>query len=179
MANLFRGEVPFRAGGRELYVRYGTREIAEVQAALGFQRADPFLKDEVEDVDVPVFERVDSKRRPKLDAAGLQEFRRERILVDADVRQARMVAAFEAVLLNPDPAAAVTFFRVGLRPWQREAGVKFTEDQVLELVDELGLVSLKTLHAKALSFGSYLKGTQDQEEESGEGKAQAAAASST
>ncbi len=41
MANPNRGEVAFTALGREMFVQYGTREIAEAQAALGFHRPDP------------------------------------------------------------------------------------------------------------------------------------------
>jgi len=171
MANLVRGEVPFSAGGRDLFLAYGTREIAEVQAALGFRRPDPFQPDVAEEVDTPVEERPGVQ---KVDAGGLPVFRRLRVLVDASERQRRMLAAFEAALMNPDPEALLTFIRVGLRPWERQSGAKLSDEAFHAITQALGLVQLKTLHFQAVSFGSYLKG-----EEADEGKAAGAASASS
>jgi hypothetical protein len=177
MANIFRGEVPFKALGRDFFVRYGTREIAEVQAALGFHRPDPFLPEVAEEIDEPVTEHVDGKERPKLDASG-QVFRRERRLVDADTRQRRMLSAFEATMMNPDPEAVLVFFRASLRPWERSEGHSISDATFHALVDALGMVRLKELHMGALAYGVYLKGLDQVEREEGEGKAAAASASS-
>jgi hypothetical protein len=176
MANLMRGQVRFRATGRELYLQYGTREIAEAQGALGFHRPNPQQPDVLEEVDVALHE----KGKPKLDAAGRPTFRREQVLVDAAERQRRMIAAFEACLLNPDPAASVSFLRIGLRPWQRDQNVKLEDGAIERIVDELGFTKLRLLHVRAVSLGSYLTG-DEVEEEDGEGKAASAgpAASST
>jgi len=166
VANLIRGEVPFRALGRELFIQYGTREIAEAQTALGFHRPDPYQPDVVEEVD----EAVEEKGKPKVDKAGLQVFCRRRLLIDAGERQRRMLAAFEACLMNPDPEAALVFFRIGLGPWQRQSGTHLSEEGFQDIVRALGLAEIKLLHFKAVTFGAYLKG----EEEEGEGKAQGA-----
>ncbi len=172
MANLIRGEVPFRASGRDLFVQYGTREIAEIQAALGFRRPDPFQPDVVQEVDIA----VEEGGKPKVDELG-EVFRRRRILVDASERQRRMVAAFEACWMNPDPEAAVVFFRYGLRPWERQSGAKLTEEAFHEIVRAVGLTQMKTLHFQAISFGIYLKGEEDGGESGG--KAESGGSAST
>lgn len=173
MANLIRGEVPFRAAGRDLFVYYGTREIAEVQAALGFRRPDPFQPDVVEEVDVA----VEEDGTPKLDAAGLPTFKRTRVLVDATERQRRMLAAFEAAWMNPDPEAALVCFRVGLKAWERQSGARLTDEAFHEVVRGAGLAQMKTLHYSAIVHGSYLKGEEDGGE--GGGKAEGVASVST
>ncbi len=164
MANLNRGEVPFRASGRELFIQYGTREIAEAQTALGFHRPDPYQRDVVEESD----EAVQENGKPKLDKTGQQVFRRRRVLVDATERQRRMLAAFEACLMNPDPEAAMTFFRVGLGPWCRQTGVRLSDEGFWDIVKALGLTEINLLHFRAITYGAYLKG---ETEEEGEGKA--------
>lgn len=159
MANLLRGQVEFEAVGLTLYVCYGTREIAEAQAALGFRRPDPHQPDVAEDVDI-------------MTEAGIQ---RQRVIVDATMRQARMIAAFEACLMNPDPEAALIFFRVGLRPWERETGTKLSEETIHKLVRAIGLMRMRSLHFTAIQYGAYLKG----EEEDGPGKAAGVASASS
>lgn len=174
MANMNRGQVPFTVHGRQMYLQYGTREIAEAQAALGFRRPDPQQPDVVEDVDVPVF--VDAQRETaKVDDDGLPIFRRERVLVNAAERQRRMLAAFDACILNPDPEAKVAFLRIGLRPWQREQSATFTEEWFDGVVQALGLTRIGLLHMQALSDGCYLTG----EEADDEGKAEGAASASS
>lgn len=174
MANLIRGEVPFKASGRQLFVCYGTREIAEIQAALGFRRPDPFQPDVVEEEDVP----VEEDGQPKLDKEGLQVFARRRTLVGAAERQRRMLAAFEACWMNPDPEAALVCFRIGLHPWERQSGTKLSDEAFHEIVRKIGLVRMKKLHYQAITFGSYLKGEEEDGGE-GEGKEVAASVSST
>ncbi len=166
MANLLRGQVPFKASGREMFICYGTREIAEAQTALGFRRPDPFQPDTVEEVGVQAGK----------DPGGRPTFRVEQRLIDAPERQRRMLAAFEAVLMNPDPEASLALFRVGLRPWTRETGQRLSDEQLAGVVDALGLVQIRLLHMQALSYGVYLKG---EEQEENEGKAPAASVSST
>lgn len=164
MANLNRGEVPFKARGRDFYLQYTTREIAEAQTALGFHRPDPYQADTLEEV----AELVRENGQPKLDAEGLEIYRKRRVMVDAVERQRRMIAAFEACLMNPDPEAAVIFLRIGLGPWQRAANARLSEEGFQDIVRALGLNEIKFLHYKAISFGSYLKSEADEEE--GEGK---------
>lgn len=167
MANIIRGEVPFRASGRDMFVQYGTRELAEAQTALGFRRPDPHQPDVVEETDQPVEELgEDGQSRVKRDEAGVV-YRKTRILVDAAVRQRRMIAAFEACWMQPDPEAALTCFRIGLRPWERKNGARLSDEQFEAITRSLGLAKVHLLHLEAVSVGLYLKG----EEEEGEGKA--------
>ena len=170
MANLLKGEVPFKAADRDMFVRYGTPEIAEIQAALGYRRPDPFQPDIVEEIDVA----VEEKGRPKLDDAGLAVFKRERLLVDASERQRRMMRAFEACWMDPDPEALLVFFRAGLKSWERLSGTALTKDAFREIVDALGLARLKILHIQAITFGCYLQGAED----GGEGAGKVASAES-
>lgn len=168
MANIIRGEVPFRAAGRDLFVCYGTREVAEVQTALGFRRPSPHQPDVAEEVDEPVEELgADGQRKPKTDALGVV-YRKVRVLVDAAVRQRRMIDAFQAVWMQPDPDAALVCFRVGLQRWERQHGVKLSEQDFGAIVQALGLARIHLLHMEAVSVGLYLKG----EEEDSEGKAE-------
>jgi hypothetical protein len=164
MPNMNRGEVPFRAAARDLFVCYETPEIAAIQAALGFRRPDPFQPDVVEEVDEPVTEK-DAKGfpKPKLDEKGLAVFRRTRILVDAAERQRRMIAAFEAMWMQPDPEAALVIFRIGLRPWERQSATKLSDDAFLEIARALGLARINLLHMQAVAHGVYLKGEEDDE----------------
>lgn len=167
MANQSRGQVPFRALGRDLFIQYGCREIAEIQTALGFRRPDPFTPDVVEDVDEPV---AGPGGAQKVDDKGVPVFVRRKILVNAKERQRRMLVAFDACLLNPDPEAAVGLLRVGLRPWQRETSQRLPDELFGRIVDSLGLERIKMLHFEALSSGVYLAG------EESEGKAESTAA---
>lgn len=180
MANLFRGEVPFKAAGRELFACYGTRELAEIQTALGFRRPDPFQPDKVEEVDEPVVERVkvdeDWAERQKLDDQGLPLFRRTRVLVDHAERQRRMLAAFEAVWMRPDPEAALVIFRISLKPWERRVVTKLLDSEFAQIVNALGMTRINLIHMQAIAHGVYLKG---EEEEDGEGKVAGAASVST
>lgn len=177
MANLLRGQVPFSASGRDLFLCYGNRELAEAQAALGFRRPDPQLPDVAEEVDVPVRMRGEDRQvGPQIDAAGLPVFRRDRILVDHAERQRRMIAGFEAVLMNPDPEAMLRFFRIGLGPWERANAAKLSDEQFHDIVRAVGLVRMKEIHYDAIRFGAYLRG---EDEETDEGKAASAASASS
>jgi len=175
MANLLRGQVPFEAAGRALYLCYTTSEIAQIQTALGFRRPDPFQPDHVEEVDVPVMEKVGDKGgvRQKRDEKG-PVFRLERKVIDAAERQARMISAFEACWMRPDPEASLIIFRIGLRQWEREKGTKLTDAGFDEIAQALGLGEINLLHMQAVAHGVYLNG-----QESDEGKAPAASASTT
>lgn len=177
MANIIRGEVPFRAAGRDMFVCYGTRELAEAQTALGFRRPNPHQPDLVEEVDQPVEELgEDGQSRLKQDAAGVV-YRRTRVLVDAAMRQRRMIDHFEACWMRPDPEAALICFRVGLRPWERRTGTRLTEEQFDAITRQLGLAKIHLLHMEAVSAGLYLQG--EEEEESGGKVAGVASVSST
>jgi hypothetical protein len=180
VANLFRGEVPFKAAGRDLFVCYGTPELAEIQTALGFRRPDPFQPDRVEEVDEPILERakVGEKwvERQKLDEQQLPAFRRTRVLVDHAERQRRMLAAFEAVWMQPDPEAALVIFRISLKAWERRVVTKLLDSEFAQIVRALGVTRINLLHMQAIAHGVYLKG---EEEEDGEGKATGAVSVST
>lgn len=186
MANAIRGEAPFTVrGGEERFICYGTREIAEVQSALGFRRPDSQQPDVVEEIDEPIFDTSGPKEvgagmlgvpKQKTDGKGRPVFRRTRVLVDAKERQRRMIAGFNACLLNPDPEAVLTFFRIGLGPWQRKLSVKLDHEAIMKIVDSLGLTRIQLLHQQALSLGCYLFGD---EIEADEGKAQGAASVSS
>lgn len=147
MANQHRGQTAFRALGREIYIVYGTREIAEVWSALGFRRADPLAPPVMEERDEPA---SDPKTGLAIrDEAGLPVFVRRRVLLDAAERQMRIQEAFDAVFTNPDVPARRTCIRIGLRRWEKEAGQPLTEEQFEELCDELGLEGLNALHVAA------------------------------
>lgn len=182
MANENRGEAPFTVrGGEERFICYRTRELAEVQSALGFRRPDPQQPDVVEDIDEPVFDTSGPKAvgaipKQKTDGKGRPVFKRTRVLVDAKERQRRMIAGFNACLQNPDPEAVLTFFRIGLGPWQRKLGVKLDHESVMNIIDSLGLTRIQLLHQQTLGLGCYLFGD---EIEADEGKAQGAESASS
>lgn len=147
MANQHRGQTPFRALGREMYLVYGTRELAEAWQALGFRRADPLAPPVVEDRDEPVRDRDTGD--PVLDEAGLPRFVRRRAFLDAAGRQQRAQEAFDAVFSNPDIPARRTCLKIGLQRWEKEAGAKLTEDEFEDACDELGIEGLSSLHVAA------------------------------
>lgn len=184
MANLFRGEVPFKAAGLEPYVCLLNSDLAAAYGDLArvcpqFERPSPFQPDTVEEVSVPVW--ADSEERePKLDEQGLQIHRQERRLVNAAERHRRWMAALEATILRPDPQAALILFRASLRQWERTTRNVLTEEQFRELADALGLAGINGLLMSAVAFGIYLRGVEGSGEEEGiEGKAVAVSASST
>jgi len=127
MPNEHRGEISFGALGRELFVVYGTREIAEAWSALGFRRPDPFQ---------PVaFEEVDGRR----------------VRIGFAERYQRVKDAFDAVFINPDPEALRKCIRCALGRWERQGGTKLSDVEFEQLCDEQGLAGLAKLH-----FTTYL-----------------------
>lgn len=171
MANLLRGQVPFKALDRDLYIQYTTTAIAEVQAALGFRRPDPLQPDVLQEVDEQQFLDL-ARTKPKLDNEGRPVYVRRPVLLNANERQRRMVDAFEACLIHPDPAAAVVFFRAGLKPWLATQVRALPDGFVADVIDALGLQRIQLLHADALAQGVWLAG---REEDDDQGKAQSAA----
>lgn len=147
MANQHRGQTPFRAIGREMYVVYGTRELAEAWAALGFRRPDPLAPALVEDRDEPV--RDAATDDPVMDEQGLPRFVRRRAFLDAAGRQQRVQEAFDACFSNPEIPARRTCIRIGLQRWEKEAGAKLSDDDFERVCDELGLDGLSALHVAA------------------------------
>jgi len=145
--NPHRGQTPFRALGREMYMVYGTRELAEAWLALGFRRPDPYAP--------PVAEEWDELRRdpttgePVIDERGLPLFSRRRGLVDAATRQQRVQEAFDACFTNPEIPARRACLRIGLQRWEREAGAKLSDDEFERLCDELGFEGMLSLHIAA------------------------------
>jgi len=135
--NPHRGQTPFRALGREMYMVYGTRELAEAWSALGFRRPDPYAP--------PVAEEWDERAEGE-DDRGLPRFIRRRGLVDAATRQQRVQEAFDATFTNPEIPARLTCVRIGLQRWEKEAGSRLTDDEFEKLCDELGLDGLSSLH---------------------------------
>jgi hypothetical protein len=143
VANQHRGQTPFRALGREMYLVYGVRELAEAWSALGFRRPDPLAPPVVEDRDEPV---LDPKTGdPVFDELGLQKFVRKRAYLDAAGRQQRVQEAFDACFSNPEIPARRTCIKIGLQRWEQAAG-RLTEDEFERLCDELGLEGLSALH---------------------------------
>lgn len=147
MANQHRGQTPFRALGRDMYLVYGTRELAEAWSALGFRRADPLAPQLVEDRDEPV--RDGATGDPVLDEAGLPRFVRRRAFLDAAARQQRVQEAFDACFSNPEIPARRTCVRIGLQRWEKEAGARLPDDEFERMCDELGLDGLSALHVAA------------------------------
>jgi hypothetical protein len=147
MANTYRGQTPFKALGREPYIVYGTREIAEAWTALGFRRPDPLAPPMVEDRDEPMRDRATGD--PVLDEQGLQRFVRTRAYLDAAGRQQRVQEAFDACFSNPDVPARRTCIRIGLQRWEKEVGKRLTDDEFEQLCDELGVEGLAALHVGA------------------------------
>lgn len=147
MPNPHRGQTPFRALDREMYLVYGTRELAEAWSALGFRRPDPYGAPIAEERDEPV--RDPSTGAQLLDEQGLGRFTRKRVLVDAADRQQRVQEAFDACFTNPEIPARRTCLRIGLGRWERETGARLTDDEFERLCDELGLEGMSALHIAA------------------------------
>lgn len=163
MANQHRGQTPFRALGREMFLVYQTRELAEAWSALGFRRADPLAPPVAEERDEPVLDKRTGD--PVIDEAGLPTFRRRRVLLDAAGRQQRIQDAFDAVFTNPDIPARRTCLRIGLARWEREAGHRLTDDEFEQVCDELGLEGLSALH-----FAAFINATRAEVGEQTEGR---------
>jgi len=144
VANQHRGQTPFRALGREMYLVYGVRELAEAWSALGFRRPDPYAPPLVEDRDEPM--RDPETDDPMLDEQGLPRFLRRRVYLDAAGRQQRVQEAFDACFSNPEIPARRTCIRIGLQRWEKEAGAPLTENEFELLCDDLGLEGLTALH---------------------------------
>jgi hypothetical protein len=144
VANQYRGQTPFRALGREMFLVYGVRELAEAWSALGFRRPDPLAPPVVEERDEPL---VDGRTGdPVLDEQGLPTFRRRRVYLDAAGRQQRVQDAFDAAFTNPTIPDRRICVRLGLGRWEKAAGVRLSEDEFEQLCDELGLEGLSALH---------------------------------
>lgn len=148
MANQHRGQTPFRALGREMFVVFGLQEIAEAWSALGFRRPDPLAPPLAEERDEPVYDGRTGD--PTVDEQGLPVFRRRRVLLDAAARQQRVQEAFDATFTNPDVPARIACLRIGLRRWEKEAGHALTPVEFQTVCDELGVEGLAALHVAAL-----------------------------
>lgn len=148
MANQYRGQTPFRALGREMFVVYGLQEIAEAWSALGFRRPDPLAPPVAEERDEPLFDGRTGD--PLIDEQGLPVFRRRRVLLDAAARQQRVQESFDACFTNPDVPARIACLRIGLRRWEKTSGHTLTADEFQALCDELGAEGLGALHISAL-----------------------------
>lgn len=156
MPNEHRGEVTFRALGRELFLVYGTREIAEAWSALGFRRPDPLQ---------PVaFEEVDGRRAK----VGFPE------------RYQRTKDAFDIVFTNPDPEALRKILRIGLGRCERASGAKMSDGDFELLCDELGMAGLGALHvATYINALQSTPGADDGAAEDSDPNAQSAAPASS
>jgi hypothetical protein len=146
MANHHRGETSFRAGGRECFVVYGTREIAEIQTALGFRRPNPF--------EPPTYEDVQEEQTRELEPGKtVTEIVTKRIRVDYAERYRRVQDAFDGLWLNcfKDPGALRVCVRAGLQRWAAQAceGGKLTDEIFDAIADDLGLEGLAAVHAAA------------------------------
>ncbi len=152
MPNAHRGETVFRALGREMFLVYGTREIAEAWTALGFRRPDPLAPATHEDVSVEeVYEEEPGKTAKRVVV--------RRVLVDFAARYERIKDAFDTVFLNPDPEALRKCIAIGLRRclasnpetvlleggrWEKRSGL--SDQQFDELCEQLTYSGLHALH---------------------------------
>ncbi len=167
MANQHRGQTGFRALGREMYLVYGTREIAEAWSALGFRRADPLAPPLAEERDEPALDKTTGN--PLVDETG-PVFVRRRVLLDAATRQERVQEAFDAVFTNPEVPARRTCVRIGLRRWEREVGQPLSDEEFERLCDELGLGGLSALHVAAWINACRVPPAEESPAEAGEGR---------
>ncbi len=136
MANAHRGETPFKVGGRDLFVFYGTRELAEMQAALGFRRPDPFAPSVLIEEDVRL--------------NGGDRVAHRSVLLDAKERQRKTLEAFDAALLNPDPEALFACLRIGVSRWEKAKSKILERDEWFEILNSLGLPKARQLHLEAI-----------------------------
>lgn len=180
MANQYRGQTPFRALGREMFLVYGVRELAEAWSALGFRRPDPLAPPLAEERDEPL---VDGRTGdPVLDEQGLPKFRRRRVYLDAAGRQQRIQDAFDAAFTNPTIPDRRTCVRIGLARWEKAAGSRLTEDEFEALCDELGLEGLSALHMAGFinaTRAPRVEGAAEGPDPNAQGAAPASSTSST
>lgn len=146
MANHHRGETPFTVGGREAFVVYGTREIAEIQTALGFRRPSPLEPTRYEDVEVEKTTELEPGKT-------ITQIVTERVAVDFGERYRRVQAAFDGLWLNAFSDATVlrTFLRHGLSRWAKgacKAGT-LSDEEFEAIADELGVEGMYALHVAA------------------------------
>ncbi len=167
MANQHRGQTGFRALDREMYLVYGTSEIAEAWSALGFRRADPLAPPMAEERDEPALDRATGN--PLHDEAG-PVFVRKRVLLDAATRQERIQEAFDAAFTNPEVPARRTCVRIGLRRWEKEVGQPLSDEDFERLCDELGLEGLSALHVAAWINACRVLPAKEPATEAGEGR---------
>lgn len=148
--NAHRGETPFRALGRDMFLVYGMEEIARMQAALGFRRPDPQLPTTIETV--PLSRRLeDGSLGAVLGEDGQPATRR--VIVDYAERHERTIRAFDAAFMAPRIDDLIRCVRIGLRRWERTQPAPLTEEEFEMLCDELGQVGLAELHAQATLNG--------------------------
>lgn len=144
MANEHRGETPFRALGRDYYLVYGTRELANIRTALGFRRPDPMAPTTIEDVESEI--EVELPGEP---GKWQKQRQRKTITVGFALRNQRVLEAFEAVFMNPGPDELLIMVREGLRRWEKETGHQITPEEFEGLTDRIG--ELRLLHFRAVS----------------------------
>lgn len=174
MANQHRGETPFRALGREMYLVYRTQEIAAMQAALGFGRQDPLAAPTTESVPVLNLRKndagelehvldVDGRRIAALEDDGRPRMRT--VVVDLRERRRRQIEAFDVAMQSPTAGELLTLVRCGLAPYEAKAG-KLKPEEWDQLVEELGYVGLGELHQVALanSYRASLPASDGDEE---------------
>lgn len=162
--NAHRGETPFRALGRDMFLVYGMEEIARMQAALGFRRPDPQLPVTIEVV--PVSERLKDGTLVVVLDEDTGEPQTRRVVVDYAERHDRTIRAFDAAFMAPRVDDLVRCVRIGLRRWERTQPVPLSEHEFETLCDELGQVGLAELHARATLNGMRvpaLSGSEDQD----------------
>ncbi len=175
MPNTYRGQTPFRALGREMFLVYRTQEIAAMQAALGFCRPEPLtFKPETEEVPALNLKRdeagklldppqhvldADGLRLAALDADGKPLMRI--VIVDAQEIHKRKIAAFDACLQRPLIKDLPLFIRCGLALWERDNGA-FAKGEFDQLLEEIGFLGLADLHQKALFNGYHVAVPEDE-----------------
>jgi hypothetical protein len=173
MVNAHRGEVPFRALGRDLFLVYRTQELGAMQTALGFCRPGTFVKPTTEQVPalnlkkkngkvVQPLQQVqddDGQLLAALDKHGKPKMRT--VIVTPHEQHRREIEAFDAIMLKPAARELPTLIRCGLACWERE-NEKLTDAQFDELLEEVGFFELAALHQQALEH-CYRTGLPEEE----------------
>ncbi len=157
MANTYRGETPFRALGRDLFIAYRTPEIGAIQRALGYCEP-PGQPARVTTEQVPALNLTAGTREHVADEDGrmlaaLNEdgtVKMRTVIVDSAERRRRFIEAFDAALLHPSADELTTMVRCGLAPWEHDNG-RLSPEEWARLVEELGFAGLQLLHSSAVA----------------------------
>jgi hypothetical protein len=179
MSNPYRGETPFQALGREMFLAYRTPELAAMQQALGFAQPDPLVRSYAEQL--PALNLIttkagvehatdaDGRLLAALNSDGSPRLRT--VIVDVRERRRRIIEGFDAALLQPTADELLKMVRCGLAPWESK-NAKLTAAEFDELVLELGFIGLSELHQKTLANSYRVMLPESQDDSGGDPNAQ-------